>query len=135
MKKYYQLSYILASIYLVTATIILYRWATGISPILEGGWFIQEDGHNLAESLILLLPLLPAYIIGICIGPLLEANTIIISDTLVFVELLSTIFFISLVIINTISWFFIGRFIQILIDKISSLLVTKDSKKKARSKV
>lgn len=135
MKEKSQLGYTLATVYLLTAVVILFRWATGISPVIEGGWFVQEDGHNILESLILLLPLLPAVIMGICVKPLVDVTNIVISDALVFVESIPTLYFLILVIINTISWFYIGKFLQIVFSKVFPALAAKTDRKKARSKV
>lgn len=127
MKKNNQLGYILASLYLLTAVVILFRWATGISPVIYG----LGEGHSILEGIILSLPIVPAIVTGF----FFDLFNINYSDSLVFVEFTSTFVFIVVVVINTISWFYIGKLIQPLISKLSPTTVIKDRKKKARSKV
>ena len=135
MKKNNQLGYILAAIYLLAAIVILFRWASGISPVLEGGW-IMQDGHNLLEVLILLLPLFPdtimRYLLVFMFGS--THTDALFADALVFVDINTTLTYLFLVIVNTISWFFIGKFLQIVISKLTPSTVIKDGKIPKRTK-
>ncbi len=110
MKKYYQLSYILASIYLLTATVILFSWAAGLSPV--GPTFFSR--HSLLEILILSLPIIPAIIMDNLLSLFHQG----LAENLVFVEFVPTVYYLLLVVINTISWFFMGKFLQFAFSKL-----------------
>lgn len=123
MKKNNQLGYILAGIYLLTAIIILFRWTTGISPEILG------KGHRILEGIILSLPIVP----GIVVGFIFDLLKIHYYSTLVFEEFTSMFFFIVVVVINTISWFYIGKLIQITLSKFSPSTGIQDGKKQKHS--
>jgi len=133
MKKNNQLGYILAAIYLLTATIILYRWATGISPVIDGR--LLGDGHNILEQVLLAFPIFPDSVVYYIAVHLLSVSVNIFDDTLIFVEPLTTTYYLLMVVMNTVFCFFIGKLLQVVISKLSPSTIIKDSKKKARSKV
>lgn len=117
--KRFDLGKLLAAIYLIMAVVILFRWSTNISPVTKGDWFFL-DGRNFIEIYLISLPLIPATVISYF------TPTANISSYYDF-----NIFTLTLVILDTISWFYIGRWLQ----WTYVTLVSQFQKKKAHQKL
>ncbi len=118
---------ILAAIYLCTAVVILFRWATNISPVIEAGWFIQQDSHNLLEVVIIFLPFVPVLLLSAISGSYQDTSYTL--DTVVFVEPFETVLMIGIVILNAVCWYVIGYFLESLFLKIKTLLKNRNQSK------
>lgn len=102
-----------AGIYFLIAVIILFRWVTNISPVIKGdGFLLQGDSRNFLEVILVMVPILPAF----ALGYFFDFFKIIPQEF---------VYFLILVLVNTISWFFVGNWSQWTITTLLSLFKNK----------
>lgn len=112
MQKKFNLGKWLAVIYVVMVVVILFRWETNISPILDGGGLFP-DSRDYLEVFLLMTPLIPTILVALMSNlfptflPSLYNSQSETNQEVVF-----TPFTITLVLLNTITWYFIGVWIQ-----------------------